>query len=255
MPGQCYRLSRHSKNPRKEKNYATQNVRFVRRAGSPQPADRADWNSRSAGTPAAYAACVPTAGSRGEGGGPEAQRAPDGTWYMPEGAQSMSPNHAVVPLAVGGPDDFGYTWDDSVALNWIDATGGTDTGLSGDGWNNATGPISLPFSFKYYENTYSQVYITATGYLGFTDYGYWDDQSEIPNSNQPNNVIAPYWTPTYIGAGSWVHYTSGGSLPNRYFVVEWHDVKGGNPSDTIGNDDTYRFEVVLYESGDIVFQY
>ena len=34
------------------------------------------------------------------------------------------------PQAAGGPDDFGYTWDDSGALVWIDATAGTDTGLS-----------------------------------------------------------------------------------------------------------------------------
>ena len=88
----------------------------------------------------------------GEGEAPGgAQRTPDGRWFMPEGARSMSPDQAVVPLAVSGPDDFGYTWDDSVALSWIDATSGTDTGLTG--YASATGPISLPFSFKYYENT------------------------------------------------------------------------------------------------------
>jgi len=190
-------------------------------------------------------------GEGGASGGPVQD--PDGLWYMPEGAQTMSPNHAVLPLAVSGPDGFGYTWDDSVALSWIDTTGGTNTGLTG--YDDATGPISLPFSFKYYENTYSQVYITAAGYLGFTDYGYWDSQSQIPSSSEPNNVIAPYWTPTYIGAGSWVHYQSFGTTPNQYFVVEWHDVNGGDPSDPYGGDDTFRFEVILHENGDIVFQY
>lgn len=48
---------------------------------------------------------------------------------------------------------------------------------------------------------------------------------------------------------------SGGVAPNRYFVVEWHDVKGGYPPGTSGGDDTFRFETILYENGDIVFQY
>jgi hypothetical protein len=140
-------------------------------------------------------------------------------------------------------------------MNWIDAAGGIDTGLSGDSWDQATGPILLPFPFKYYENTYSEVYIAAGGYLAFTEASSWDHQSHIPSPEQPNNVIAPYWTPTYIGAGSWVRYVSGGTAPNRYFAVEWHDVKGGGSGDTIGQGDTYRFEVVLYENGDVLFQY
>jgi hypothetical protein len=68
-------------------------------------------------------------------------------------------------------------------------------------------------------------------------------------------VIAPYWTPVYIGTGGWIRYLSGGTAPNRYFVVEWHDVAGGGPTDDIGKDELYRFQVVLYENGDIVFQY
>jgi len=158
----------------------------------------------------------------------------------------------------GGPDDFGYTWDDSVPLNWIDATSGTDTGMSGSSSGQKVGPITLPFSFKYYENTYSSLYIAASGYLAFTDEGTWPGQSRIPLPAKPNNVVAPYWTPIYVsstGPTGRVYYKSGGTAPNRYFVVEWHDVNGGSSSDTIGGDDTYRFEVILYENGDIVFQY
>ena len=184
--------------------------------------------------------------------GPGPQQDETGLWYMPDGPHTNSLVGKVGPLAAGGPDNFGYTWSDAVALSWIDTTAGANTGLTG--YDDATGAIALPFSFKYYENTYSQVYIAASGYLAFTDAGYWDSQSEIPDPSEPNNVIAPYWTPTYIGTGSWVHYLSGGSAPNRYFVVEWHDVRGTDPTD-IGDDDIYRFQVILHENGDIVFQY
>ncbi len=182
----------------------------------------------------------------------------DGLWVMPAGASPRAPAQVQAPKATGGPDQYGYTWNDAVALSWIDATGGTDTGMSGSSYGQKVGPIPLPFSFKYYENTYTSLYIAASGYLGFTDYGTWPAQSQIPSTSQPNNVIAPYWTPIYLnstGPSGRVYYTSGGVAPNRYFVAEWYDVTGGSPSDTIGRDELYRFEVILYENGDIVFQY
>lgn len=96
----------------------------------------------------------------------------DGTWAMPDETGPFAGTRILAPQATGGPDDFGYTWDDSVSLNWVDATDGTDTGMSGRSSGQSVGPIPLPFAFKYYENTYNQVYIAASGYLAFTDEGY-----------------------------------------------------------------------------------
>lgn len=174
----------------------------------------------------------------------------DDHWYMPADAQPDGETHAMSPQETGGPDDFGYTWDDSVALNWIDATNGTDTGMSGSSSNQAVGPISLPFSFKYYENTYTSLYIAASGYLAFTEADYWTWQSHIPSPGTPNNVVAPYWTPLGLatsGPANRVYYKSGGAAPDRYFVVEWYQVRN--------DDEVYTFEVVLHENGDITFQY
>jgi hypothetical protein len=78
------------------------------------------------------------------------QQGESGTWYMTEGAQAMG---AVTPLSVGGLDKFGYTWDDTASFNWIDVTGGVNTGLTGTSWEHATEAITLPFPFKYYGNT------------------------------------------------------------------------------------------------------
>ena len=157
------------------------------------------------------------------------------------------------PQSIGGPDIFGYAWDDTIPPSWIDTTGGTNTGLSGSGGN--TGAITLPFPFRYYDNEYSSVYITSSGYLSFHNTGITNDQDYIPAASQPNDVIAPYWTPTYIPAGAWVHYQSGGTSPNRYFVVEWHDLTGYKDTHAVGSDDKFRFEVILYENGNIDFQY
>lgn len=163
---------------------------------------------------------------------------------------------AAIPQGTGGPDDFGYWWDDSAALNWIDATNGKDTGMNGDSWQQKVGPIALPFAFKFYENTYSELYIAAPGYVGFTDSGNWDDQPDIPSPNTPNNIIVPYGSIFELansGKTNRVFYKSGGTAPNRYFVVEWYKVVGAELNGR--QDDQYTFEVILYENGDIQFQY
>lgn len=180
------------------------------------------------------------------------REAPDGTWYReadaPDDVRSRTP---MALQSTGGPDDFGYTWDDSVAFSWIDATSGTDTGIDGD--TIVAGPISLPFSFKFYEETYTQLYISKHGYVGFTN-DLWDSQNEIPDSGIPNNIIAPYWTPLLVNEDGYtgqVYYATGGSDPNRYVVVEWHEARGDYEPEV----EIHTFEVILYENGDILVQH
>ncbi len=175
-----------------------------------------------------------------------AYRTPQGYWFMPKSARPL----VDFPQATGGPDEFGYTWDDTVPLNWIDATSGTDTGMSGSSDGKKVGPIALPFSFKYYENTYTSLYIAASGYLAFTDEGAWFSQFRVPSSDRPNNVVVPYvnyFNLASSGPANRVYYMSGGTAPNRYFVVEWYQVVSGNS--------TFTYEVILYENGTIDFQY
>ncbi len=78
--------------------------------------------------------------------GGDAHRTPDGLWVVPDKAAPFAGARGLAPLDTGGPDDFGYTWDDSVAFNWIDATGGTNSGLTGD--DQWTGPIDIGFNLS-----------------------------------------------------------------------------------------------------------
>ena len=159
---------------------------------------------------------------------------------------------ARVPKATGGPDDFGYTWDDAVAFSWIDATTGTDSGLVGD--DASAGPFAIGFDFKFYENTYSQVYLNSNGLLTFGGGAAQFSNAAIPRLAAPNNFIAPFWEDLAVGSpynNGKVYYASGGTAPNRYLVAEWHEVTRVAPRD--GSAQT--FEIVLYENGDIVTQY
>ena len=198
----------------------------------------------------------------GEPAGPVFQNSPSATssglWLAPAGWEPQRQPALGPALAPSAPDDYGYTWDETLPFAWVDAASGTDTGMNGASSGQHFGPVDLGFSFRYYENAYTQVHIAASGFLTFTDAGSWPSQSQIPASGEPNNVIAPYWAPLYMSASGptgRVYFLRGGTAPSRYFVVEWYDVAGGNPTDSTGGDDLFRFEVILSENGNILFQY
>ncbi|MBK8045685.1 MAG: hypothetical protein IPK16_00265 [Anaerolineales bacterium] len=166
-------------------------------------------------------------------------------------APDIAANLAAAP-AMASSDTFGYTWS-GWPPNWIDARdGGIEVGWTGD-QATAVGPLPLPFPFKYYEYTYNSFWI-ASGYITFQDSPNWDTQPDIPSPAQPNTIVAPYATPLGIelpNAKHRMYYKSGGSAPNRFLAVEWYKVQQGND----GAVSDFTFEVVLYESGNIMFQY
>lgn len=180
-------------------------------------------------------------------------RTPDGYWAMTGGARPPLKAAATSPQDAGGPDDFGYVWSDSSIFSWVDATGGTDSGLAGD--DEWTGPIDIGFDFRFYENTYAQLYFSTNGLVTFGEGTYHYSNVEVPNPAPPNNFIAPFWDDLTVGnpynSGK-VYYLRGGTAPNRYFVVEWHNV---TRCCSQGATDYKTFEVILHESGDIVMQY
>lgn len=164
---------------------------------------------------------------------------------------------APVPERTGGPDAFGYTWT-VVPYQWVDmGSFGQDLEFHGASYNKRSGPLWLPFSFPFYENHYSEIYVGAMGFVTFGSPGTLPNQGLVPSPYTPNNLIAPYWAPFYftgVGKGN-VIFNVGGTAPNRYAVIIWNKVKGGASTDTVGSDDTYTFQVVLYEDGSILFVY
>ncbi|UCC78697.1 MAG: immune inhibitor A, partial [Candidatus Zixiibacteriota bacterium] len=108
---------------------------------------------------------------------------------------SEEPLYPPVILGQGGPDLFGHTWIDSdepggPSVSWVDISSvGTEVFPGEDSYVSA--PIG--FSFPFYENSYSTLYICSNGMLTFGsgsgDYG----NDPIPHSNTPHNFIAPWW--------------------------------------------------------------
>jgi len=132
--------------------------------------------------------------------------------------------------------DYGY--------NWIEASGGTELILSDDGY--AT--IALPFNFQFYNDTFSTIYLGANGYLSFTDSSPSDYSNDpIPSGDLDNYyLIAPFWDDLYPPTGGHIYYQSFGT----YWVAEWLGIYHINGPTLLGS-----FQVVLYESGEIIFNY
>lgn len=156
------------------------------------------------------------------------------------------------PLSSGGPDGFGYTWDDTVASGWVDATAGTQVNFpgTGSGWDDAfSDPVGIGFDFDFYENDYQQLYPSVSGLLTFGAGSSSLSNVSIPQNASLNNFIAPFWDDLVVG-GSFndgaIYTLNGGSEPNRYLIVEWHEVT------RLGSDDLLTFQAALHENGDII---
>ena len=158
---------------------------------------------------------------------------------------STEPLDVASPQAMGGPDEFGYTWNDAVPFTWIDAKAtGTDSGLHSS--YQQAGPFTLPFAFKYYENTYNQIIISSFGAVGFANTG--NPQTALPNPVAPNNIISAYSAGLDPSTGG-VYYLAGGTAPNRWWVAEWYQVRD------LAADSRLTFQIVLFENGSIEFRY
>jgi subtilisin family serine protease len=133
-------------------------------------------------------------------------------------------------------------------FGWIDATdGGTQTGIVAD---DGSETIALPFPFTFYDVAYSELIISANGYVAFGA-GPGDEYANfaIPSRGLPNGYAAPFWDDLNPEAGGSIWYRLVGEAPDRRLVVAWHDLPH---YEDVGNA---TFEVILHESGVIEYQY
>jgi C1A family cysteine protease len=136
-----------------------------------------------------------------------------------------------------------YTMKTGFTYNWIDASEGTELFLTDDGYSTA----SLPFIFQFYNRSFSTIYISANGYLSFID----DTPSQFSNVPFPsavsthNYMITPFWDDLNPPATGHIYVKSF----ENFWVIEWENIsRFGGP--LVGS-----FEVILYQTGDIIFNY
>lgn len=155
-----------------------------------------------------------------------------------------------VKYGVATTSSFGYEWsdnihDNSVNYEWIEISlTGSNLLLAYD----EAKLVQLPFSFPFYNETHTEVYVAANGYLSFEeDMGFIGGfiNQQIPDITTPNNLIAPLWDDLEPQSGDGVFIQSFGN----YVVVQYQNVPA-----FLGSTFT-TFQVILYNNGDIKYQY
>ncbi len=150
----------------------------------------------------------------------------------------------------GGPDAFGYTWIDSdetggPVYEWVEINGvGT---AAGGGDDSNLGPFSMGFDFPYYGGTFDQVRVCTNGWLSFTSTSTAYSNQGIPNSSDPNNLVAGFWDDLNPDDGGTIYFYA--DVNNNRFIVEYDGV----PHYSTGNPET--FQVILNANGTILYQY
>ncbi len=91
--------------------------------------------------------------------------------------------------------------------------------------DQTVGPYSIGFNFDFFGVTYSQFYISSNGFLAFqnTSNGCCSGQF-IPNTGQPNNMIAAFYEDYDPPEGGAIRYQTLGTAPNRILVLEFNGV-------------------------------
>jgi len=122
------------------------------------------------------------------------------------------------------------------------------TGTLDDGrWDN----ITLPFTFRFYGNTFNSVNISTNGWIGLgstnattTGYGV-----VLPNAAAPNNVVHAISSDlTFAGASNAavLQYFETGISPNRKFVIDFSNIK------FFTGTATAAVQVILYETTNVI---
>jgi hypothetical protein len=121
-------------------------------------------------------------------------------------------------------DQFGYEWSD-VAYTWTDITGQGALSFNDldDGY---AGPAPIGFSFPFYENTYTQLYVSTDGLVTFENGVVEISNQFLPRDIKPNNLIAPLWMDLHTCPSTPCIdkvFTKLLSSPAR-FVIQWNEV-------------------------------
>ncbi|MBT7617435.1 MAG: T9SS type A sorting domain-containing protein [Calditrichaeota bacterium] len=171
----------------------------------------------------------------------------------------------------GGPDEYGYRWEDSdeegtdLEYNWIEINEiGTAVALRDD---ETTGRIDIGFPFPFYNDgyrygDYETFRICSNGYISFTsNRREWDHRNqEFPSGQYPKCAIVPLWIDLDPGREENIYYWT--NEDNDMLVVEWDNVplldwdfyhpNGCGDGEEIGPK---KFQLILHADGTIIFQY
>ncbi|WP_299365032.1 M36 family metallopeptidase, partial [Winogradskyella sp.] len=118
----------------------------------------------------------------------------------------------------------GYTLDQSGTFSPEDISAGSSTVTLFD--DQVSSALPIGFDFNFYQNTYSNFYISSNGFITFDSGGESGccAGQNLPSGSLPNNLIAFAWDDLYPPGSGTIRYATIGSAPNRILVVDVVDI-------------------------------
>ncbi len=112
--------------------------------------------------------------------------------------------------------------------SWIDCSAGTSI-VTGD---DAQGSFSWPFTFSFYDNTYTttnSISVATNGFIRLdgtasTDYGTAQNYTLSSTSTELGQIIATSVYDCNVAGTGWVKYLVTGTAPNRILTIEYNNI-------------------------------
>ena len=144
--------------------------------------------------------------------------------------------------------------DNSLDYEWIDISNNSNQIVMSHNDYAANEVVNMNFDFPFYENIYSSFIVNSNGWIGFGEDNTEWDNSSLPNANAPLNSILGFWDDLNPENES----NSSGNGTIKYSSMEdktvvWFDNVDHWPTNFEGSN--YDFQMVLYSSGNIGFNY
>ena len=132
---------------------------------------------------------------------------------------------------------------------WIDPATMAKLSLTNNGVSVAQ---AIPFPFRFYDTTNTQVFIGANGVIGFkAEELDLTENLDLPHSQPPYGILCPYWDGLNVSGQGVVYVGTVGAAPTRRFVMSWVNIPLAASSTTL-----LTFQAILTEgSPNILFQY
>ena len=147
------------------------------------------------------------------------------------------------------PVSFEYESTDSnqpegPVYDWVDISGvGTELNLSDDDFAE----VELPFTFPFFEQEKADVRISSNGYLAFSTEAFDYTNDPIPSTQQPNDIIAPFWDDLNPSDGGNIYYYY--DETDEQFIVQYQDLPRFEDGGSL------TFQTILEADGSILYQY
>ena len=175
--------------------------------------------------------------------------------YVGNGKGSQDPRSGI--LGTGGPDAFGHVWTDSddpggPTFRWIDITStGTRVPFGSNEDDRTLGPFPIGFGVPFFGATFDSFRVSTNGWVSFTSDDSGFDNQPLPNSHRgvPENLLAICWDDLVLrdDVGSSVYFRNDGAK----LIIQFNNLRPFN----LFSPALYTFEVFLYPSGAVQYQY